>query len=99
MQRKQSLWLRFNQNLKGSSFAAVADGSPDAAARSAALARWFDRDNRGELGQPCSRSPAAAGNLLVDYSLPRRQYRDLMRGGRYTTHREGKSRQSLFNMS
>src|SRR6266849_1870823 len=60
-----------------------------------ALTHRFARDNRGEPGQPCSRSPAAVGNLLVDYSLARHQDRELMRRG---SQREGKSRQPLLSL-
>src|SRR6266446_742699 len=83
--RESSIW--FNQNQK----ALVALGGLAHSASQGALTRWFDRDNRGEPGRPCRHSPAAVGNLLVDYSLARRQDSDLMRRGRHSSLRECKS--------
>ena len=67
-------------------------GGPWEARHRAALVRWLDRD------QPCSRSSAAVGNLLVDYSLARHQDRDLMRRGRHSSLRECRSRQPLLSI-
>jgi hypothetical protein len=84
---------------------AAADGRPDAA-WSAALARLLDHntvggsshpcchrldhDTLGGSGQRCCHRFAAAGSLL-GWSLARRQYRDLMRGGRHSGERKRNS--------